>query len=121
MKTSVNIPNWLHAEAVALNPDAPFGVLVRDALLIALPEWRRSGKAAPIERALAMQLRLARSESARAAEQQAQASRAAGVAKRQSKAAKRAPDALPAHHRATGRRSGTTASVAVDQPGRKRK
>lgn len=41
MKTSLNVPEWLRREAEAASPDIPFGTLLRDALVIALPEWRK--------------------------------------------------------------------------------
>ena len=63
MKTSINVPDWLHQEAVDLNPGQAFGLLVRDALLIALPEWRKTANRTPVEKALRMQLRLEQARS----------------------------------------------------------
>lgn len=40
MKTSINVPDWLHDDATDCAPDVPFGELVRDALILALPLWR---------------------------------------------------------------------------------
>lgn len=119
MKTSINVPDWLHREAVALNPDQAFGELVRDALLIALPEWRKNAGRSPVERALRMQLRLETARNAleanRAAPDDGEGEPAPGRRSRREPA----PGGRLADHRNGDRRSSSKGVEPAGRAGRK--
>ena len=117
MKTSINVPDWLHQEVVQLNPDQAFGELVRDALLIALPEWRRNASKSSVERALRMQLRLEQARNARADAPAVPAVEAEKPAPRRRARPKTAPDARSNGHPVAGRQSQTRASVPASRRG----
>lgn len=110
MKTSINVPDWLHAEAQALHPDTPFGVIVRDALLISLQTWRGMESRTAVERALKMQLRLETAKNAREAELAAKAAQARKAARRRAAKTKPVPGVRPAHRPASARMSETMAA-----------
>lgn len=59
MKTSINIPDQLHDQAQDLAPEIPFGELVRDALVLALPLWQADAAGGPAMLALKVRLRAA--------------------------------------------------------------
>lgn len=59
MKTSINIPDQLHDQAQDLAPEIPFGELVRDALVLALPLWKADAAGGPAMLALKVRLRAA--------------------------------------------------------------
>ena len=120
MKTSVNIPDWLHDEVRQLAPDTPFGEQVRDALLIALPVWRQDSQESALKRALKAKLR----------ELEAQPGGAKGPKplpapatprRRPAARAKRAPASEPVGPPARGKRSRTTAKAVSPPPASPRK
>ena len=100
MKTSINIPEWLHDKVTDTCPDVPFGTLARDALLIALPVWMELGPERGVEQALRAQLRMMQATAAQE-----------GVAL---PAVKAAPVASP-------RRAATPTPAPVSRPARPRR
>ena len=119
MKTSINVPDWLHQEAVALNPDQAFGLLVRDALLIALPEWRKTAGRTPVEKALRMQLRLEQARGGLESGRRPPAGAEAPADRRPPVQQEPGPDSPPAGHQNGGAKSGTTAAKRVARAGRR--
>lgn len=59
MRTSVTVPDWLAQAARDANPGTPFGVIVRDALVRAVPDWRRENTTNPQLRVLRQRMRIA--------------------------------------------------------------
>lgn len=96
MKTSVNLPEWLLQELREINPDVNTSTLVKDALLIALPAWRKAKTTNPVQRALEMQLREVRAKTARDKAVELQKQRAARPPRARAKAPGPGPGALPA-------------------------
>lgn len=119
MKTSINVPDWLHREAVALNPDQAFGELVRDALLIALPEWRKNAGRSPVERALRMQLRLETARNALEANRAGSDGEEGEPVPGQPARRVPGPGGRLADHRNGGRRSSSRATAPAGRAGRK--
>jgi hypothetical protein len=116
MKTSVNLPEWLLAEVQETMPGMNTSQLVRDALLIALREWRRGGKKSLIEIELTMRLREERAKTARAVKNAAAEKAAARKVRRPPAKPKPAPGAPPAHPKAPAAKSATMAGSRSRRP-----
>ena len=119
MKQSVIVPDAIVEEVQRLNPGVTMSVLIRDALLIALPVWRRLEGKSAVERSLKMQLRLAEAESALEAAQRQQAQEQRPTGRGRSAQPKPAPGAAPTGPKAGGRSSGSkeaTESARQAQP-----
>ena len=96
MKTSINVPDWLHDQVQAATPGLSFSEACRDALLLALPTWASSTDTPAITISLRARLRIAQAEAARAL----------------------APDTPPADPRRNGRKSAPKRKAA-SAPGRR--
>lgn len=117
MKTSINIPEWLHDKVTATCPGVPFGTLARDALIIALPEWDRHGPDGAAARALEVELRLLSARAAQAGVTLPQTAPA-----RQQRARPRAtptppPAAPPTRRKSAARKSPTKVAALESLPG----
>lgn len=58
MKSSFDLPDWLYEQVRHTCPNQPFGSLIRDALIIALPVWTELGPGRALEQALQAELRI---------------------------------------------------------------
>lgn len=96
MKTSINVPDWLHDQVQAATPGLSFSEACRDALLLALPAWASNTDTPAVTIPLRAKLRIAQAEAARAL----------------------APDTPPADPRRNGRKS-VPKRKAVSGPGRR--
>lgn len=109
MKTTVNVNADMHRQVCDLAPDVSFSELVRDALIIAHPQWAREAKQGSQVLTLHVKLRAARFS----AVQVAAAAKAPAPGKRQgsrrASGATPAPASPPARRSAAGKRSKTTA------------
>lgn len=117
MKTSVNIPDWLHDEVRQLAGETPFGEQVRDALLIALPLWRSEAADAPLKRALKAKLREIEARPAASPRVQEIRRKVAATTTREARA-KLAPASARARPRTAGKRSATKAAKPSPPPAR---
>lgn len=115
MKTSVNIPDWLHDECRELAGDAPFGEQVRDALFIALPVWKKDGAETAFKRALKAKMREIDARAAQAAKNRLEYERSR-AAKKPAARAKRAPASAPARPPVAGKASRTRAAKPSPPP-----
>lgn len=98
MKTSINVPDWLHDQVEAATPGLSFSEACRDALLLALPAWRKVTDTPAVVVPLNARIRMVEAEAALVREPD---TRPAG---RQNGARKSAPRRKAAS--APGRRSG---------------
>lgn len=108
MKTSVNVPDWLRQEAAELNPGVQFGAIIRDALLIALPQWRRKAGQPAAVRALRMELRLRAAQQAAAQQAAHKGSRGPRASRRHAATPTPAPATPPKPRRKRAAASQTT-------------
>jgi len=98
VKTSINVPDWLHEDVTALAPEVPFGEMVRDALIIALPVWTKAAAGSAAEIPLRARLRFAEANAAQERVRRV-ALEAAEQARRDRRAKpKRAPATRPKSH-----------------------
>lgn len=128
VKTSINIPDQLHAQVQDLAPELPFGELVRDALVLALPQWQLEVTGGAGVLALHVRVRAAEAAAALAGGETIRRQRKPRVNPRPAAPAVPAPDAPPARRKATARKSATTAATDYDRsesrstkPGRSRR
>lgn len=109
MKTSINVPDWLHQAVCDSDPEITFSEQCRDALLIAMPVWRRETERSTIERRLKAKVRMLEADAARAQVLLPERRhRRARPASREA-AATPAPDSRPARRRPAGPQSQTRA------------
>lgn len=118
IKTSIDIPEWLHQQALDSCPDMKFGQLVRDALLIAIPEWRKLGPDRALELALVARLRMMQAEAAERGVELPDADAALKRYERRSRRPARQPAQPQASSRPDGPVSTPTAAGASRRPGR---
>jgi hypothetical protein len=108
MKQSINFPDWLRDEVADLAPGLNFSDLVKDALLLALPGWRKSAEKSPVELELRVKLRLAQATADRVMAER-EALRAAPTPPPRSPAvAAPLPGARRARPKPTAKKSATT-------------
>lgn len=96
MKTSINVPDWLHDQVQAATPGLSFSEACRDALLLCLPKWAGENDGSGYGTVVKARLRMATAEVERA----------------------RAPDTRPNGRPAGARKSGTRRK-APSAPGRR--
>lgn len=111
MKTSVNIPDWLHEQARATSPNLPFGVQVRDALLLALPVWKDAAASSPVRNEIDAQVRLTQALAARAGVKLPKDTAPLRRAHRRAVRREQVPGAPPARPKAAGKPSATKAGL----------
>ena len=122
MKTSINVPDELHTTVQDLNPDATFGELVRDALLIALPLWRDEATKGSIVAEMARKLRLAEASADRAVVAPIRRYRPRTVSPDPPAPAAKGPASRPARRPAAAKRSVTKATAeSIRQEARRQK
>lgn len=109
MKTSINVPDWLHQQVCDSDPEISFSEQVRDALLIATPVWRKEAGKSSIERRLKARVRMLEAEAAREAVKLPERRNRPKRVKRPAKRAAPAPDAPRAGRRGSAAPSQTTA------------
>lgn len=107
MKSSFNLPEWLYDQVQRTCPGQPFGTLVRDALIIALPVWSELGPERALEQALQSELRILAATAAAQGVELPPEARPSKPGRRRAAAQAPAPEAPPAGRPAGGRKSQT--------------
>ncbi len=108
MKTSINVPDWLHQQVCDTDPELTFSEAVRDALLIAAPVWAKEQDRSSIERKLKMRVRMLEADAARSAVRLPERRHRGKAAGRLPAPAAPAPDARRAGRPRPAPRSATT-------------
>lgn len=123
MKTSINVPDELHHQVQDLAPDIPFGELVRDALLLALPIWQADVKQGPVVMQLQLKLRAVEASAGEHGVSLVRRQRKPRPASPPAEREAPAPATAPARRPRAGKQSATTAqarSAPSGQAGRSR-
>lgn len=114
MKTSITLPDVLHTTVQDLAPDSPFGELVRDALVMALPTWEAEKAQGQVVLDLNIKLRAARASAAQAGLVTVRQQRKPRAQTRPAAPPKPVPATPPARPRKAAPKSATRAAMKPD-------
>jgi hypothetical protein len=116
MKSTLNVPDWLHDQVQEACPGAAMTTIINDALVLALPTWRKAEHLPASIRALKAQIRVQEAANVQAQKAVREAARTTPAPRRRPARSKPVPETVPARRQAVARASATKAQARLTPP-----